>query len=312
MNKTWVKIRDLILVIPCAIINNQLMRAIVVGAGTVGTATGTGLSLQGHDVEYVDVSEERVKELRGWGHKATTPDGMNLDCDAVFVSVNTPPGPFGIDATNLLSAAKSIGVKLRDVDGGFPLIIFRSTQPPGTTRNSLIPMLQRISGKKVNTDFGVAYWPEYLRAESAQRDFLESRVIVISTPGQDDRSHQFSARVTMGMPAEVHWLPLEAAELQKYFNNVGNAVKISTYNWFRRLAAQIGIREEDVEHIFELCALSAEGLWNPKYGLRNYGPYGGACLPKDTAALIAFAETAGMDATLLKAAEKVNQETSGQ
>ena len=288
------------------------MRALIVGSGTVGAVTGNGLTKQGHTVEFVDTSTEVIETLRADGHAVHTPQGMSLDnIDAVFISVSTPTKEGGIDATNLIAATENIGHKLAETSNPFPLIIFRCTQPPGTTRNSLIPTLQRLSGKNVNQDFGVTYWPEYLREVSAQKDFDSPRVITIATPEKYDKSHFLAAKTAVDLQTAIHWLPLEAAELQKYINNVGNAIKISTYNWFRLLAEKIGLQPEDIEHVFQLCAISAEGLWNPQYGLKDYGPYGGACLPKDIAALRMFAETAGIDTALLKAAEEVNKKISG-
>lgn len=284
------------------------MRVAIIGAGTVGTATGVGLAHLGHQIEFVEQSRGRVSELKAEGYTAYRPERLDLNnFDAVVVSVNTPTCEHGIDATDLLNATETIGNKLAESENS-PLIIFRCTQPPGTTRNALIPLLQRTSQKKVNEDFGVCYWPEYLRAVKAQDDFDNPRVVTISTPHKHDKSHNMAALIALDLQSAVHWLPLEAAELQKYVNNVGNAIKISTYNWFRLLAEKIGIPTEDINHIFKLCTLSAEGLWNPEYGTQDLGSYQGACLPKDIAALRLFAETAGIDASLLKAAEKINKE----
>lgn len=288
------------------------MRIIIVGAGTVGTATGKSLSTHGHHIEYVDTSTRRVEDLRKTGQNAYTPDQIDLNnCGAVFMSVSTPSDENGINTTNLIEATENLGRKLQEFNTGFPTIIFRSTQPPGTTRNSLIPRLQHLSNKQVNTDFGVTYWPEYLRAATAQCDFDNPPVITIATLQKNDPSHHASAKIALDFQTAIHWLPLEAAELQKYVNNVGNAIKISTYNWFRELAKKIGLQTGDIEHVFKLCTLSAEGLWNPEYGLKDFGPYGGACLPKDIVALKKFAETAGLDTALLDAAERVNKNTPG-
>jgi UDPglucose 6-dehydrogenase len=102
---------------------------------------------------------------------------------------------------------------------------------------------------------------------------------------------------------------LEAAEYQKYIHNVYNAIKISSFNWFRILGEKIGLKPEEINDIIHLTVRSAEGLWNPEYGTKDLGPYDGACLPKDTKMLRIFAETAGVDNSLLVAVEKVNKDT---
>jgi nucleotide sugar dehydrogenase len=286
------------------------MKITIVGAGVVGKATGEGLAARGHTIHYVDSDRGVIADLRERGQSAESPRAMSLDgVDAVFVSVPTPTNEFGIDGTTLLKATRSIGEALVDTDST-PLVVFRSTQPPGTTRNSLIPLLHQASGKNINEGFRVAYWPEYLRAATAAQDFANPRLIAIATLARWDDSHVTAVRLAVDMEAAVHWLPLEAAELQKYVHNVGNAVKISVYNWFRLLAERIGMTPDDLDKVFTLCEQTAEGLWNPAYGLRDFGPYAGACLPKDVAALIRFAEAAGVDTGLLDAAERVNRQIS--
>jgi len=294
------------------------MNIVVVGAGVVGKATGLGLQKLSHTVTFVDNSENVVQKLSEENLHANTPKHMCLnDVDAVFVCVNIPTiddhTRSCVDPTNLTAATINIGNKLAQTEtGGFPLIIFRSTQPPGTTRNTLIPILEKTSGLKVNQHFGVAYWPEYLRAATAQQDFDQPRIITLATPALGDPSHRYAARIAIGINADIHWLPLEAAELQKYFSNVANAVKISTFNWFRMLAQKLGMDDREIDHVFEVCVESSESLWNSEYGTRNLGPYRGACLPKDVAALRIYAETAGLDTSLLKAVEAINKDIAAE
>lgn len=106
--------------------------------------------------------------------------------------------------------------------------------------------------------------------------------------------------------ADVWWMPMEVAEFHKYVNNVGNAVKISTYNYFRALGKEIGLSAEQVDKAFAASSRTAEGLWNPLYGLRDFGPFGGACLPKDTEALRIYTEEMGYDTALLKVTQDIN------
>ena len=280
---------------------------IVIGAGVVGTATGLGFLHHDNDVQFVDVSSERLANLRKNGYSAVHPSRMNLtSSDAVFVSVTALTGDEGIDLTHLLQATKSLGQKLADVHAGYPVIVYRCTMPPGTVRTTLIPLLEAESGKRHEEDFGVVYNPEYLRAVSAEQDFLHPRVVTLSSLENGNRAFKTIHEIMTKFGAPIHWLPYEAAELQKYVNNVGNAVKISTYNWFRALGQQIQLPNETIDQACELSVKSAEGLWNPSYGTRNYGPYDGACLPKDTQALKHYAAARGMDTRLLDAVQEIN------
>jgi len=51
---------------------------------------------------------------------------------------------------------------------------------------------------------------------------------------------------------------------------------------------------------------SCEGIWNHVYGTRNFGPYSGSCLPKDTQAFYAWAKRHGFDPSLLGETIAVN------
>lgn len=288
---------------------------VVVGAGVVGRATGLGFVDLGHAVTFVDRSESVLADLRAAGHHAVSPEEMDLDgCAAVFVSVNVPtvaePNE-PIDLSNLLEATRAIGRALARCESDFPVVVFRSTQVPGTTTKELIPLLEETSGKCAGFDFGVAYWPEYLRAAEAAEDFRRPRVITLGTMARHDRAHDAIARIAVDFGAPLHWLPVDAAEYQKYIHNVGNAIKISAYNWFRRLGEKLGLEAEHIQKSFDISVVSAEGLWNPSYGTRDFGAYDGACLPKDVAALQSFAADEGLSTELLQAVRDINKLMGG-
>ncbi len=280
----------------------------IVGSGVVGTATGMGLRAHGHDVTFLDVNPERVGKLRERGARARV-IGRELTPlpEYTFVAVSAPTGPDGVDISNLRDATARIARQL-DVPGGadWPVIIFRCTMPPGTMRATLIALLEMTSGKVAGQDFGVVYNPEYLRAVSSEEDFLHPRLINVATLAENDRSHQLARQILASFGADVEWLPIEVAEFHKYVNNVGNAVKISTYNYFRGLGAAIGLSAEQIDDAFYASARTAEGLWNPMYGLRDFGAFGGACLPKDTEGLRIYASKIGHDTALLEQVQAIN------
>ena len=92
--------------------------------------------------------------------------------------------------------------------------------------------------------------------------------------------------------------------MQKYVHNLYNAVKITFFNEMREIAANIDV---DADKIFEYTVQSCEGIWNPNYGIRNRGPFSGACLPKDTKAFFHWAHMEGFDVRVLKAAISQNE-----
>ena len=99
---------------------------------------------------------------------------------------------------------------------------------------------------------------------------------------------------------------IKVAEMMKYVHNLFNATKISFFNEIHMACQQLGI---DSETVNSLVARSAEGMWNPRYGIKGGRPYGGSCLPKDTRAFRSFAQEVDLSPmTLLDAVIKVNEE----
>jgi UDPglucose 6-dehydrogenase len=84
---------------------------------------------------------------------------------------------------------------------------------------------------------------------------------------------------------------------------VYNAVKIAFFNELRIALKDIGC---DADKVFLATAESCEGIWNPVYGLRDYGPFDGSCLPKDTRGLLDWGESKGYDFGILKAVIEQN------
>jgi len=91
----------------------------------------------------------------------------------------------------------------------------------------------------------------------------------------------------------------------KYVHNIYNATKISFFNEMRLVAESIGV---DADKVFRTVVDSAEASWNKQYGIRNFGPFDGSCLPKDTLAFLSWAnEKAKKKMRLLHAVIQVNE-----
>ena len=83
----------------------------------------------------------------------------------IFVTVGTPQKRNGeIDLTMVKNVTDKIG-KLLSKTQHKPIIIIKSTVIPGTTREVILPILQRVSGKKVGKDFGLVTNPEFFKGK---------------------------------------------------------------------------------------------------------------------------------------------------
>lgn len=259
----------------------------IVGSGIVGGASGKVLAEMGHDVIFSDVNLLVLEKLKAQGFKTCNinKEETCLDDREIFlVSVNTPNIDGRIDLRFLESAIASIGTILKRKKD-YATVVIRSTVPPGTIENDFAPILEKFSGKKLGTGFGLAMNPEFLREITAANDFRNPWIIVFGTSDLksagvlEDIYSPFSEKIP-----RVH-TSIKEAEMVKYVHNIYNANKISFFNEMRSVAGKIGI---DADKVFRTVVQSAEAQWSKEYGIKDKGPFGGACLPKDTDAFLSW------------------------
>ncbi|MBI2832137.1 MAG: hypothetical protein HYX79_07770 [Chloroflexi bacterium] len=298
-------------------------KILIVGSGIVGEATGTTLLQHGFDVTFSDASPDVVKRLGAKGYNAFEAGKLEKpEVDVYMVSVPTYPidlckdeaaaekleksmSPLewceiGIDFTK--SASITIGKWLAKADR-YQVVVIRSAVLPGTTEDLVIPLLQEHSGKKAGRDFGVCVNPEYLREKESFEDLANPWVTVIGEMDKrsGDKLEDLYRWATCPM---YRGLSLKEAEMQKFIHNLFNAAKISFFNEMRLVSERIGV---NASKIIPIVVKSAEGIWNPEYGTKDYGPFGGKCLPKDTLAFLSWAKRGGMETRVLEAVVEVNR-----
>ncbi|OGK18384.1 hypothetical protein A3G67_03790 [Candidatus Roizmanbacteria bacterium RIFCSPLOWO2_12_FULL_40_12] len=279
----------------------------IVGPGVVGQAQGKAFATLGYEVEFLGGNPEKTSKLQSEGFKAHTRDSFfdgTYNFDVSFLTVPTPTTDGIINLAPLTSASQDLGKRLATrKDQTYHLVVVKSTVPPGTTEDLVIKEIEATSGLKAGVDFGVCMNPEYLREISAFEDAIKPWIILIGE--LDIKSGDILATIYSKFKSPIVRCSLKEAEMQKYVHNLFNAVKISFYNEMRQVAQNIGA---DASKIFEVTAKSAEGMWNPKYGTKDHGPFTGSCLPKDTQAFHKWAESKGLATPLLGEAISVNNE----
>ena len=281
----------------------------IVGPGIVGQATGKVFTLHDYDVTFLGGSPDKVEKLRSEGFKAFPKDELfngDYTFDITFLTVPTPTQNGKISLEAIKSAATDLGRRIKKLKS-YHLVVVKSTVPPGTSENLVIKIIEKYSGKKVGVDFGCCMNPEYLREKTAFEDTLQPWIVVI---GQyDKKSGEILSALYRKFDCPVVTCSLQEAEMQKYVHNLYNAVKITFFNEMRHIGKNIGA---DAEKIFKLTAISAEGMWNPKYGIKDFGPFQGSCLPKDTQAFLEWAENKELDIDLLRSVIQVNNKHAKQ
>ncbi len=275
----------------------------VVGSGFVGQANGKALVKFGHSLIFSDTDPVKVALLQQEGYRAVAPEALEQEnIDIFFVCVPTPTTSSGTKLTFIQDAAKLLGIgPLRHLKH-YPVVVIKSTVPPGTTDGVIRPLLEQYSGKKAGVDFGLTFEPEYLRERTSTLDAEKPRLILIGSGDPHAASLLAWLRAPFRVP--IKHVSIIDAETQKYVHNLFNANKISFFNELRQVTQRLGV---DTDTVFALTMETAEAAWNPRYGIRDFGPFNGSCLPKDTAAFLAFAkDTLGMGMPILSAVIEAN------
>ncbi len=129
-----------------------------------------------------------VDRLQSRGYEAVFPQDMpRQGLDVTIICVNTPTVGGAISLSRLDAACETVGSILGEAQG-YHLVVVRSTLPPGTTEERVIPRLEARSGRRVGREFGVCYHPEFLRESSAVADFGQAWMKVYG--GYDARSRR--------------------------------------------------------------------------------------------------------------------------
>ncbi len=293
----------------------------VVGLGYVGAVSTACLASLGHRVVGVDIDHAKCEQIaRGESpiheqdlSKLLT-EGVDNDListtddlawavretDVTFVSVGTPTAADGgCDYRYIEAAARSIGVGIAQKTD-FHVVVMRCSIPPGTTLGVMAPIIEKISGKTLGQDFGVAFNPEFLREGVAVADFYAPPKTVVGAT--DNRSARIVARMFDPVDDNVITTSIETAEMVKYVDNVWHAAKVCFANEVGRLCKPLGVDSHDVMDIF----VQDTKLNLSPYYLKPGFAYGGSCLPKEVRAVAHIGDKIGADIPMIKALSQSN------
>ena len=171
-------------------------------------------------------------------------------------------------------------------------LVMKSTVPPGSGAGFLREELEGL-------DIGYVANPEFLREGRALQDwFYPDRIVLGAGPGSG-KAVSAVREMYSGIQSPFLETDITSAEMIKYANNAFLATRISFINEVAALCDAVGASIDAV----------SEGLvLDGRTGARLFAGvgYGGSCLPKDVLALKHLANSAGLDAGLLKAVAEVN------
>jgi len=259
----------------------------IVGAGYVGMPLARVFADAGKNVVLVDVNQEVVDGInRGESHigdvssealktlvdaglvSATSDYDVLKDVEAILIALPTPLSTHREpDLTIVESAAAEIAPRLRKGH----IVVLESTTYPGTTRESLQPILEQ-SGLKAGADFHLAFSPE--RVDPGRTDWTTKntpKLVGGLTPECTERA------VSLYRSAVDTVVPLsspETAEMTKLLENIFRAVNIALVNELAQLCERM---EVDVWEVVEAAETKPFGFMSFKPG----PGLGGHCIPID-------------------------------
>ena len=289
----------------------------VFGLGFVGLTTALGFSHLGYKVYGFDVDAVRMKKIQSGELPFLEPQMEDIlkihlnknffvtndlkaalaDSEIIYYCVGTPYGVDGsADLKYLFSAIDMTFEAINDKK--FRVMVIKSTIPPSTTLEKIIPYVEEkiftTGNKKI---FSVANNPEFLREGHCWEDFIGSDRIVIGTDDNLAREKLIQLYKPMNIP--IKCVSPSTGEFIKYLSNTLLATLISYSNEMEQVADIIGNIE--VAKAFKI--LHMDKRWNncnmTSYVYPGCG-YGGYCLPKDTNAFLAQSKEKGFEPQILK------------
>jgi UDPglucose 6-dehydrogenase len=288
------------------------MNISVIGTGYVGLVSGTCLAESGHTVTCVDISVDKISQLKRGvvpifepgleslvhtnlqvGRLSFTTDLSEAipNSDVVIIAVGTPSAADGTaDLQYVFAAAEGIAKHLNH----YAVIVTKSTVPVGTGKQVEAVIRQHYQG-----EFDYASCPEFLREGCAVDDFFEPDRIVIGV--RTDRATEVMNEVFQNIHGQKVVTTVESAELIKYASNAFLATKISFINEIAQVCERMGANIEEVAY-----GVGLDHRIGPKFLKAGIG-WGGSCFPKDVSALDQMAGASGYDFRLLKSVIEVNR-----
>lgn len=249
--------------------------------------------MQGHD-DTLEVEDDLLQEaINNHGFRCTSSLDDIKGCNLYIVAVPTPVDDNNRpDLTPLLRASETVGKVLSQDD----IVIYESTVYPGVTEEECLPVIERVSGLKLNVDFYAGYSPERINpGDKEHRVETIRKVTSGSTPEAADLVDDFYNSVLLN---GTHKAPsIKVAEASKIIENSQRDVNIAFVNELAKIFNAMGIDTHDVLE-------AAASKWN--FIKLNPGLVGGHCISVDPYYLIQKSQLYGVLPRVMSNARRLN------
>jgi len=226
------------------------------------------------------------------------------ETDSAIILVNTQLGDDGYSSEFVKSAVSDISVNLRDSNKDYYTFILSSTVLPGTIFGELIPLVEKISGRKYGEGFGFSYVPDFVKLGNVIKDFKNPEFFVVGA--NNDKDYEITKNIFSGIhenDCQNFRLTLEETEVAKVALNAYIVNKITFANFLGMMCD--GMENVNVHNVTSVIGLDRR--ISPHF-FKSGTPYGGTCFPRDALAFIKFAKDRDLKAKNLIFAEEVNED----
>lgn len=280
----------------------------VVGLGYVGLPLAVEFGKK-YPVIGFDINKNRIEELMR-GHdrtletsdedlkaavllKYTTNIEDTKECNYYIVTVPTPIDHHKRpDLTPLIKSSETVGKVLKKGD----IVIYESTVYPGATEEDCVPVLERFSGLKFNTDFYCGYSPE--RINPGDKVHTVTKILKVtsgSTPEIAEKVDNLYKSIIEAGTFKAS--SIRVAEAAKVIENSQRDINIAFVNELALIFNKMGIDTQEV--------LEAAGT---KWNFLKFTPglVGGHCIGVDPYYLTHKAQELGYNPEIILAGRRLN------
>ena len=249
--------------------------------------------MSGHDAT-LEVADDLLQEaISKNGFKCTTNLDEIKDCNFYVVAVPTPVDNNNRpDLTPLIGASTTVGTVISKND----IVVYESTVYPGVTEEECLPIVEKVSGLKFNTDFFAGYSPERINPGDKQHTVEKIKKVTSgSTPEIADIVDSIYNSVLVN---GTHKAPsIKVAEASKIIENSQRDVNIAFMNELAKIFNAMGIDTHDAID-------AAASKWN--FIKLSPGLVGGHCISVDPYYLIQKAQVYGVLPRIMSNARRLN------
>ena len=289
---------------------NTEKRIGVIGLGYVGFPLAC-LFAKKYQVIGYDINERRINEINA-GIDSTnevTPEALKnalangmvctnkIDdlkvCNMYVVAIPTPVDDFyNPELMPLKNASVVVGEVLKKGD----YVVYESTVYPGVTEEVCAPILEEVSGLKLNEDFFLGYSPE--RINPGDKEHTVENIPKITSGSTPEAAEVIDELYNSVLLNGTHRAPsIKVAEAAKILENTQRDVNIAFMNEVAIVFNALGIDTTDV--------LEAAGT---KWNFLKFSPglVGGHCISVDPYYLIQRATSRGVVPRIMMEARRLN------